>query len=450
MKAWRAAAAATVWAGACGAAAPQLTDFHAGFTLEGAPGFPVQEVLLPDEVYAGVTRDDLADLRVFNDAGIIVPHALCTEPVPAPDVVREESVAVFTLQRAAVPDVTGSTQVEVQTSGGTAVRIEEPAPASPASAPEVTAYVIDARDVKDPIRALRLAWTADGASEVAVRVESSEDLDRWQTVVPHTTLLRAAAVDDRTLERMRVELPAARYRYLRLERSDGGTPPLVDRVTAEVVAAAPPVEPRRFVPAWLEAPAEAEHVFDTGRRAPVRAARVVLPAENMSVQVALDTRATAEAAWRERWRGEVTSVNGGAGWQPVPHVTDRYWRLRVLRGRETLGAARPSLELGYDPARLRFMAQGRAPYVLAYGSARTAPAEATACGTLLPGGDARLVGAARTLPAVPARFGGRAALEPPPAPTPVRQIILWVVLLAGTALVVVMAFRLLRRLRQSA
>jgi hypothetical protein len=45
------------------------------------------------------------------------------------------------------------------------------------------------------------------------------------------------------------------------------------------------------------------------------------------------------------------------------------------------------------------------------------------------------------------QLGGDAALQPPPKPTPVKRIVLWIVLVGGVGLLIAMALSLLRRLR---
>lgn len=95
---------------------------------------------------------------------------------------------------------------------------------------------------------------------------------------------------------------------------------------------------------------------------------------------------------------------------------------------------------------------GPEPFVLAYGSARVPPAQRPDCGTLLgpmpEAEQASLIGAAEVVAAPDAAFGGAEVLAPPPKPTPVRQIVLWIVLVLGTAVLVGMAVSLLRRMRE--
>ncbi|MGQ0587165.1 MAG: DUF3999 family protein [Gammaproteobacteria bacterium] len=441
------------------AAAPTLKDFARGLELETVPDRPVQEFTLPEPVYEGVLRADLGDLRVFNGGGIVVPHALCAGPEAVAETVREQALPVFPLKQARAapaPD----TRVTVQTPGGASVQIAEGrvvAGASPALVPEAKAdgFVVDASAVTAPLRALRLAWsTPDGASEAQVRVEASEDLNAWRTVVAGTTLLHVAA-DGRALDRNHVDLPQDRYRYLRLVRN-AGPAVAVSAVTADVVEAGDLAEPQWFAAAPAADGGSEGFVFDAARLAPVQAARVVLATSNMALRIALDSRRAPEQPWQQRWSGDISSVGGGNAAQTPEFATvsDPLWRLRVLRGAETLGGGRPTLRLGYHPARLRFLAQGDGPFVAAYGSARVPPAEVLGCEALLPQVPreqrAALIGAARAVPAPAGAFGGPGVLVPPPPPTPVRQIVLWAVLLLGAVALIAMALALLRRLREGA
>jgi hypothetical protein len=457
---WGALALGTV-CGTAAAQAPETKDFAYGLTVTSVAGQPVRQFQVPDRLYQGVTRADLGDLRVFNSGGIVVPHALCPGAEAAAESVREESLNVFALQPGARAPDGGDTRVSVQTPSGTSVQVVErsataivSAPAPPA-APET--FVVDATAVREPLRALQLAWsTPDGASQAQVKVEASDDLDHWRTVVAGTTLLHVTS-DGRTLDRNRIELPVWLYRYLRLARADG---PVVriERVTAEVVQPGTPPQPFWF--AADPAPPGAGDAFEytTGRLAPVEAARVELASANMVLRVALESRRAPEMNWQQHWSGDVSSVRAGNGEPAASAVTfaavaDPYWRVRVLRGAESLGSGRPTLRLGYHPGRLRFLAQGAEPFVVAYGSARVPPAEMPGCDALLaqfqPVERAGMIGLAQVSAAPAGAFGGPDVLTPPPKPTPVRQIVLWAVLVLGAAVLVAMALTLLRRLRET-
>lgn len=442
---------------AAAAAAPTPKDFAYGLDIEPEHGRPLQQFTVPEAVYQGVTRADLGDLRVFNGGGIVVPHALCPGPEAAAETVTELPLPVFPLRRPP-PAAQPGGRVVVQTPGGTSVQVLERGAALGASAvveggPAADGFVVDAGGAPGALRALRLAWsTPDGASEARVRVEASEDLDHWRAIVAGTTLLHVAA-DGRALDRNHIDLPEARYRYLRLVRSEGPAV-AISAVSADVVQPGSAAAPRWFAAAPLPDAEGDAFLYDAARLAPVHTARIELAVPNMALGVALDSRRAPDQPWQARWSGEVSSVDG-AGEPPAAAfaaVADTLWRVRVWRGAESLGGSRPTLRLGYHPARLRFLAQGDGPFVVAYGSARVPPAQAAACDGLLPqvaaATRATLIGAAGATPAAAGAFGGPEVLAPPAPPTPVRQIVLWGVLLLGTAALVAMAVSLLRKLRE--
>ncbi|MEZ5457759.1 MAG: DUF3999 family protein [Steroidobacteraceae bacterium] len=130
-------------------------------------------------------------------------------------------------------------------------------------------------------------------------------------------------------------------------------------------------------------------------------------------------------------------------------LSDGTWvrtlRLTVQGDANALGRRIPELEVGWVAHELRFVARGRAPFLLAHGSGRAKPAEA-ALEQLVPGFGTRVpvatatVGEARTL-------GGDEKLAPPRLQIDWLTASLWAVLLAGVGLLGWMAVRLFRDLR---
>jgi hypothetical protein len=442
-------AASMLLAAHCVVAAPRLEDYVRGVAVEATDGLPLIELPVPDEAYRAVTQANLQDIRVFNAQGVAVPHALCSARSTSAPAVTEQSLSVFQLQEGRRLGTDG-TRVEVQTAGGTQVKVQEASPAGEIAAAGV--HIIDARSVEDAMRAIRFEWRSpDGASEVKVRIESSADLDRWDTLVAVSTLLEVTDNGQR-LRRERVELPQRRYEYLRVQRTDGGPPLEIQAAIAERVAAAPMVEPWWFTAESVQSREADTLLFGAARLAPVQYARAQLPQENSSVRVTIQSRADDESAWRDRWSGEIYLIAANAERRASPPgtfepTTDRYWRVRLP---ENTQLAQPLiLELAYRPLQLRFLAQGGGPFTLAFGSRRAESFQAARCDDLIADVSAAdrqeliaegRLGAVRTL-------GGETALVPLPKKTPVRLVILWSVLVVGAAVVVAMALSLLKRLR---
>jgi hypothetical protein len=439
------------------AAAPRSEDYVQGIEVIAYEDRPLVELVLPDEVYQGVTRNDLGDLRVFNAGGMPVPHAFCASPATIAPAVTQESLPVFDLQAGTPAEGQSATHVEVETAGGTQVRIQEgePGTAPNSSRTHTWAHVIDARGVTDDLRSIEFDWQSpDGASQASVRIEASDDLDRWRTVVNSSTLLRVTR-DGQQLQRKTVPLVEQRYHYLRVVRTDGGPPLQIAEVIAEKVGHAEQIEPVWFN-ANAQGPVDPSHLrFDAARLAPVTYARLVLPDPNTSVRVSIQSRADEQASWRERWSGEVYSImkDGERRVSPpaeIEGVHDRYWQITDTKSSEALNPG-TGLELGYRPARLRFLAQGSGPYVLAFGSHRAEIAAPQQCASLLAdvrGDDLeQLIGAG--VPGASRTLGGQTALKPLPKQTPVRLIVLWGVLIVGVGLLVTMAISLLKRVRST-
>jgi hypothetical protein len=426
-------------------------DFRSGLELQAAAGKPLGELQLPDAVYQGVTRADLGDLAVFNAAGTPVPYALCAVPAAAVQAPPEVELRIFPLQKARA-DAGGGTHVEVGSQGNVSVDVQ---PGTKPGGTEVAAYVIDTRAARPQLSSIRVLWHApDGASELHVQVEDSDDLDQWQVLVPQAALVQAGQGED-TLQRERIALPQGSRRYLRITRNDPGPAPVLDQVLGQPL---PPAAPEQaedwFEPARLPQGADGIN-FDAARLAPADSARITLPTPNMTLQLSLQSRARPTDPWRSVWSGPVYSVGSGADERHSGDLhfapdSDRYWRLVVTQGADSLAGAAPGLRLAYRPARLRFLAQGKAPFVLAYGSGRIAAPAPRSCDSLLQGlPQADLQGMIGTVQAGAAHtLGGDAALQLRPRPTPLRQILLWAVLLLGAAAVIGMALSLIRSQRK--
>ncbi|HEU4654177.1 MAG TPA: DUF3999 family protein, partial [Steroidobacteraceae bacterium] len=150
------------------------------------------------------------------------------------------------------------------------------------------------------------------------------------------------------------------------------------------------------------------------------------------------------------WSGEsyvVTTANERRESDParLAGVTDRYWRVHIAHG----SATNLSLELGYWPNRVEFVAQGGAPYTIAFGSRRAEHTELVPCGSLLANMSAheRAKLSGERAPGASVVLGGDDALQPLPRKTPTRLMVLWGSLVVGVGVLIAMALSLLKRLR---
>ena len=181
-----------------------------------------------------------------------------------------------------------------------------------------------------------------------------------------------------------------------------------------------------------------EYTFDLGAHVPVSRLNVLLPDLNSVIDVELSSRSTRDAAWRVVARSSIFHIKTPDAEQQsspieVRQDTDRYWHARIV----SVGYSPQSplrLNVEWIPNELTFLAQGHAPFLLAYGSASADRAESDM--SHLP---ATLAIAPATLGAAQVS-GGAARLIALPAPFPRTRVALWSVLLLAVVLLSWMAY----------
>ena len=392
---------------------------------------------LPLAVYQNTFRDDLGDLRVFNAEGMVVPFSLSRPAVQSSSHKTPVAVPLFPLHEGARILIDGvhltinsaGSAVNLQTQNGTPLNTI------------VRQYLLDARSLDATLSAMQLGWL-EGAPEYTgrVNVEVSDDLTAWHslTVAPIANL----RANSQTLIENRVEFAPTKAKFWRLswlgmapnfELTDVLAEPAAsltepDRASLDVGGVADPKNPR-------------EYTFDLGGHPPVSRVNILLPEANSVIDVELSSRLAANAPWRViihsgfyRLKMPDAAEQQNASLEVSPD-TDRYWRARIL-GAGNSPQSPPALHVEWVPNEVTFLAQGHAPFLMAYGNASANRAEADL---------SRLPNSLAIAPATlgPAQVsGGMARLIAKAAPFPRRRVVLWSVLLLAVAVLAWMAYRI--------
>jgi hypothetical protein len=436
---------------ACAAAlarAEAPADYASGVGVTAGGGKPFYRLELPAAVYEGVAHRDLADVRVFNAEGDVVPFAW----LPRPASVREKPPAIvlpqFPLYVERGGDVAALTFDVVRSGATTSISV---ATREGGSGDQVlSGYVLDATGVDKPLTALVFALPEGGAPTMHLRIDASDDLLAWRSVVTDGMLVDLVYAG-RRLIRDRIEFAPTKASYFRVSWAAGRPAMALSMIRAE--RGGRTVEPPRQ---WREAAgtlvtgASGDYEFDLGGPFPVDRVALELTELNSVVPAQLSARGAPTEPWRPlaatvfyRLRdpgGEVASaplVIAGGG--------QRYWLLRVDPRSGGVGRNAPRLAFGWQPQELAFAARGPAPFVLAYGS-RSAISGALPLATLVPGydpakGPGDNVGVARLGAPIP--LGGMQRLV---APIDTRRWILWGTLVLGALALGWMAWRLTREM----
>jgi len=433
-----------------GAAAQERPDdFAYSVPLEVSGDGALHQLDVPRSVYEGVTRVDLADVRVFNGRSEIVPHALKPRPAPGTAPAAWVEVPFFPLHGA---QGTASERLDIRarrTPAGTIVEITRDKAVG--GTPVLLGYLVDATGFERPMQALDLDWRDPGEGvSSSLRVEASDDLQQWQTLVSAAPLVSLEFGGQRLVQKT-VELPALRRKYLRLTWPGSPNPIELTRLRARPSDML--LEPARQ---WKQvelrsAEKPGEFRYEPGGRIPVDRLRVGLPERNTLVPVQVLARHTDDQRWQLITTGvvyrltheghDVVSADlnvSATGWEQ--------WLLRLDSRGGGIGAGEPQVQVGWVPQQLVFVARGEGPFQLAYGNLRARSADLP-IQTLVPGwhSDAELKAATATAGAQEVRAGPRALRGAPDY----RTWGLWGSLVIGVVLLAWMAWVLARELRDS-
>jgi hypothetical protein len=409
---------------------------------------------LTGDVYAGLERRDLGDLRVLNAQGEPVPYAFVPREPASPTPVLTAAAKLFPLYGNESQEIDGVKIDVVRGAGGTVIRLAEPGKAHK-KLRNLLGYLVDiGRDAK-PVQALSLDWRTARGFDGTVRVEASEDLSHWRTLARDAPILELEHAGER-LERRRVELRGSTARFLRI--SFAHVPEDFRLRSVQLERQGEHAEAQRDWKrlAAVEAAPAGEYRFSAGGRFPVDRVRLQLPQRNTVARLQLLSRDRDDEPWRlrasatayrlERDGRSVTSPDVG-----MAPTADRQWLVRVDPRGGGVGAGGLALELGWIPHEVVFAARGEAPFVLAFGDSRARP-EALAIALVVPGYQADKPIEARKASLGAVALSPQANFLSDPAgwfrhamaAGSGRTWILWLVLCAGVLAVAWMALRLLR------
>jgi hypothetical protein len=433
------------------AAQASRMDFVRGVEIRTDAGGSLYRVLLPDDVYDTSTRADLADMRVLNAAGDAVPHTLRQIPRAIGPEAEWRSVPSFPMAEAQ-SGVAARTHVKVGADGAV-LEVTNDRSAGRAT----TAYLIDASGINEPLARVGLTWeAASGVTFLApVSVSASDDLTTWRTVVSSAAIAQLQR-DTFTLTQNEISLPGERARYFRVS-----WPRELAGVTLKAVRVQPRTEASQREIRWRAVTAErvdpkGHALYDTKAFLPVEYVDIEFADPTDAASITIRSRSEPAAPWATRHSGLFYALQGPSGsihssYAHIDAASERYWDVETTKEGGWKPNRAPRLKVGWHPHELFFVAQGAAPYTLAYGSARVGPANAPV-DELLATLDQRgretqvrlaTVGESRTL-------GGAEALKPAPTPLPWKRIVLWGVLIAAVAALAVLASRLFRETRPAA
>lgn len=344
--------------------------YGAGIRLEGEGS--LYSVVVGAHLYRHVTDPRLADIRVFDSEGEVIPHAVVRTKIekadpPAP--VRMPIFPLFEKSDHTPPRLTVRFDTDPD---GAILDLRSHSEAEPGA--KIRGYLIDMSALEERPETLEILWKEDRHSGIVarVRIEESDDLAAWRPLVEATVV--TMTYGGQRLEQREIELRSRPADYLRLVWLSPEDSPELSGVLGRF-----PEKNRELpfksiiVSGSRTSDAPNSLVFDTWGRFPVDRINLRIPGENRLLDAVLKSRPDLKAPWQTRYRGlfyniRVNGVKIENAPVPVSEITDRYWRLEVLSGGPAKDDSLPQLELQWMPHEVVFLAGGNPPFMLAYGN----------------------------------------------------------------------------------
>ncbi len=425
----------------------------------------LRQVVLPVGVYEKMQRRDLGDLRVFSADAQVVPHqvrqvtqtvtvqkmALPVHPLSEEQINNPANIQVIIKQQADKQQLS----VQQQLSGtGVDKKIN----------PVEYQYILENKNTQDRLCKITLDWKAMQDNTIApLSLEAGNDLQNWRSLGSGLNVSRFItrpgsgkynADDD-------VDFNCTNDKYLRLtwlKREQQNTLVSVQGHYQRGVQQAlqwkslgKPVYDKKGN--WL---------FENDSVAALTQMAFVAPQNGLVYKGRLYSRNDKKAPWKSiqsitQYRLNMGDSSGSNAknneYQSHPLTlsanSDRYWKLQLENEARLTPNQLPDIRIAWPQRQLIFLAQGKAPFTLAYGNPTVGPISDLGLAQLIQGID-------RTGVKPEAVLLGKAhrveAYHPAVAETqvPWKTIGLWLVLLLGTAVLGYMALSLYRQMNDKA
>ncbi|MDR2185548.1 MAG: DUF3999 domain-containing protein [Treponema sp.] len=356
---------------------PEPEDFAGSLVLTGTPG-GLLGFEIPEAVYQGIERPDMGDIRVFDEAGNVVPFVIRRVPgsvfIPPP-----EEVPFFRWEQEDDTALPASTDIMFSTDG-TVLNIKSRGlPSSAASA-----YLLDLSGLSHTPSMLNIVpGKEEKAYHTGVQIYSSSDLARWRKFEKRQTL---AWFGGGTADRNSLELPQGDKRYLLLKFDR----PPADRLTPE--GSSPDIRPRKITAVFdaVEIPPAVREktIAGTWQGKDKRIAGYALGgfypltaidfplSQADSIEVNVKNKFAPEDEWSFVARTNLFRISTGTGEIRVSEALDihssaPFWELEAAG--DVAFSAPPDCTIRWAVYELVFLGRGAGPWTLAWGSGDCRP-----------------------------------------------------------------------------
>ena len=431
------------------------SDFAYGAKITAPPGNALYECVVPQWVYEKTTRTDLGDIRIFNASGEPVPHMVrnvqagSSDPSPP-----SRPLPFFPL---ASPQESGKDNLSLQIRTDETGAILHVGTPPPSSEEKITTCIIDCSKVSPRPCKLILEWEKKDKDFVAsLKVFSSDALDRWDHLIASDTITDLS-FSRHHLKKNDIVFTRPAGTYLKLVWIN--TPPPMNLTGVKGVF---PSEERPITRDWKRLTATRpikndnapEIIVETGGFMPVDRVKIFMKEINTVMDVEILQSAAPPSEWRPICQGvlyrlvldHIPVINDTLSFPPAYRPSLKF---EITSGGQAMTTDNLSIEIGWIPQNIVFVAGGKGPFTLACGNSAPIP-QAAPMTPLLDSLDRQFRSGfiQRAELGPPIILGGESKRIRRKPPLPVKTFILVFILLSGVGSIGLMTLRLYRQMKK--
>ncbi len=432
---------------------PAMEDFAYAYKIISDEDAAIYKLSLSKKIYDTVVRDDLGDIRIFNQDKIAIPHAI---RLP----VEEKKKNIIKLNLNFFPIFNNeqqnllSDQFNISIKKNGAIVQIKSNERNPENQNLNSGYIIDASQIKHSIDEFKFEIENDQSGFIKnIKLDYSNDLDHWLNLLPRVTLAKLN-YDSHELVKDTIKLPAKKAKYYRLTWLDKNRDIKIKTIQAHLSSSN-----FSYKVEWTSVKgrqsSEDEYIYeyDTGGAFSVHQIDIEFQENNTLINTQIRSRKSEEYNWHTQYSGLLYKLNVNE--QAIKNNPisirqnkHRHWQL-VIKSQDDFSHAPPDLKFSWSANDLYFLARGQGPYTLAFGNgkAKNPGKPINTLMNLLSNDEENQFTATATL-ANEIILRGEEALTPERI-IPWQRILLWGILIIAVCVLVFMAFRLFRQINQT-
>lgn len=440
---------------------PLTSEYFAFSSTFSAADSSLREVALPINILEQIQRRDFGDMRVFNAQGQEVPYQLQQVTTNSQVIERGLSFYPFSREQASNPvDIRIQVQQDsnMQTKNVKIITLQTIFPQDEQQKPQTDdeyQYIAENKNTTQFLCGLKLNWNQPKANMVLqIKIEGSSNLQNWSTLKTSANLSMFKFAGS-SLIHSRVSIACNKYKYLRLTWFKPEPGLKLNRIWASYQTKEEKVLQQKII-GKPDLGDDGNWYFTAPTIAPVTQLELVPPTDGLLYRGRLFSRPDDTSQWQlqhsiSQYQLKISDTRLTSTPLALNFNNDVYWKIEIDSSKQLSNDQLPDIRFGWPQQKLIFLAQGEAPFTLAYGNKEIEPGNNH--------GISDLINAMRAAGEMPDKVTlGKiinntniAELEPEAEPEKTTQwgvIGLWFLLIFGTAVLGYMAYRLYQQMNE--